>query len=300
MKEGTESKLKFKKLKRRLGMPDWQVIGILESVWKFARLNTPEGDIGRYSNEDIAAGIEYESDADFLIAALTETGWLDADPEFRLIVHDWSEHVPTFMRGNFAKHQKTFADQVAKQRAKQPAKHGANSNVLPSQAYPSLSKPSQSIGDSAESKDIVSDESSCQSEQQTKSSSRNKKTTRKKKRPEYSPSFEEFWNHYPPQRKGDKPDAWKAWNSVKSQGVEESLLIQRAKEYAASDTGRGEYAKMPATWLRKGTYADDPATWQDKGKKEPVSINDQSTWTLGGDGWWRDIDGVRRKREPQQ
>lgn len=154
MKEGVENTLKFKKLKRRLGLAEWQVIGLLESIWKLARTSAQAGDIGRHSDEDIAAAIEYEDDAEILIQSLVECGWLDADDEFRLIVHDWSDHVPTYLKGNFAKHNKQFADEVAKQRAKQPetppsgaakqgAKQGANSNVLPNQTKPNQTKPNQ-------------------------------------------------------------------------------------------------------------------------------------------------------------
>jgi len=139
MKQGVENTMKFKKLKRRLRLPYWQVVGLLESVWKLALTSAQAGDIGRYDNEDIAAAIEYEGDADELIAILVDCEWLDADPEFRLIVHDWSDHVPTYLKGNFKGRKKEFADVVAKRRAKQPAKQGAkqpandaaNSNAVP-------------------------------------------------------------------------------------------------------------------------------------------------------------------------
>ena len=129
MKRGTTETFKFKKLKRRLGMTEWQVTGLLESIWNLAIVSAPAGDIGKLSNEDIAASIEYEQDPDELVKHLVACGWLEEDPEFRLYVHDWSDHVPNFIRGNFAKHKKMFADQVAKQRqsgVEPPAKDVAN------------------------------------------------------------------------------------------------------------------------------------------------------------------------------
>lgn len=150
MKEGVENLIKFKNLKRRLKMPEWQVIGILESIWKLTRTSSQAGDIGRYSNEDIAAAIEYAGDADELIDALVKSRWLDEDPEFRLIVHDWSQHVPNYLKGNFAKHDKTFVDVIAKQRAGQPAKQGgepakqpALSTLVPSTVQYSTAQPNQ-------------------------------------------------------------------------------------------------------------------------------------------------------------
>ena len=154
MKEGTESKVKFKKLKRRLGMPEWQVIGLLEAIWKLARTSAQAGDIGKFSNEDIAASIEYDDDADELVRHLSECGWLDEDEEYRLIIHNWSAHVPTYLKGNFKSHGKQFADQVAKQRAKQvakqPTKHVANSEGLPSLVKSSLAKSKEKKEPSAE------------------------------------------------------------------------------------------------------------------------------------------------------
>ena len=151
MKKDTTSKVKFKRLQRSLKLASWQAIGLLESIWHCAITNSPGGDIGRLSNEDIASAIEWEQDADLLVDALVECSWLDADPEFRLIVHNWSKHVPTYLKGAYEKHGKLFADVIAKQRAKQlqeqpakhPAKHDALEGAGEGATYPSLAKPIQ-------------------------------------------------------------------------------------------------------------------------------------------------------------
>ena len=95
MKAGTESKAKFKKLQRRLGLRQWQCVGLLESVWQVTARDAPRGDIGRLSNEDIAATIEWEGDENELVATLVATGWLDECDTHRLVVHDWHDHCPT-------------------------------------------------------------------------------------------------------------------------------------------------------------------------------------------------------------
>ena len=69
MKAGTDSKSKFKKLQRRLGLNLWQCTGLLETIWQVVARDTPRGDIGRLTNEDIAATIEWQGDEDELIAA---------------------------------------------------------------------------------------------------------------------------------------------------------------------------------------------------------------------------------------
>ena len=111
MKSGTTEKLKFKKLQRRLKLKLWQCAGLLESLWMFTTNNAPAGDIGRHSNEDIAAALEWEDDADALIEALVETRWLDSDDVHRLLVHDWEEHCPNYLRGGFTRAGKKFAGQ---------------------------------------------------------------------------------------------------------------------------------------------------------------------------------------------
>lgn len=125
MKKDTVSKLKFKRLQRQLRLSLWQTIGVLEALWHCALSNTPDGDIGRLTNDDIASAIEWEDDADNLINALLECHWLDHDDVDRLIVHDWSQHVPGYLLAAYKKHGKSFADQRAWHRARHSATEDA-------------------------------------------------------------------------------------------------------------------------------------------------------------------------------
>ncbi len=122
MKSAALESVKFKKLKRRLNLPNWQAVGLLEALWQFTCSNSPQGDIGRHSNEDICASLEWGGDADELIKTLTECGWLDVHEECRLSVHDWHEHAPNYVKGGLAKAGKSF---IAKDEAKLPAKDEA-------------------------------------------------------------------------------------------------------------------------------------------------------------------------------
>lgn len=150
MKQGTTQLLKFKKLKRRLCLPEWQAIGLLEAVWKCTIANAPAGNIGKISNEDIATAIEWDDDPDELIKTLVDTGWLDDDPTHRLVVHNWKDHVPNWLKGNFVQHGRKFvgdpteqsAKQVAKDYAKESARDGAtkSSQVKPGQVNSSQAK----------------------------------------------------------------------------------------------------------------------------------------------------------------
>ena len=92
MKREAISHTKMKRLCRRLDIPTYQGVGIMESIWQLAAREAPRGDIGKLSVEDIALGIDYRGDENKLVEALVATGWLDRSEEFKLVVHDWDEH----------------------------------------------------------------------------------------------------------------------------------------------------------------------------------------------------------------
>lgn len=109
MKEGTENKLKFKQLQRRLGLRLWQARGLLDTLWAFCKANCPAGDIGRFTNEEIAIGLDWEGDHDALVDALVATRWLDEHDLHRLIVHDWHEHCEDTVHKLLARNVALFA-----------------------------------------------------------------------------------------------------------------------------------------------------------------------------------------------
>jgi hypothetical protein len=112
VKRGTELKLKFKDLAARLGdAPVWKVKGILQALWDFVAENCPHGDVGRFTDRQIAAGIEWSEDAAAeLVAALVDVGWLDRNQRHRLVIHDWHEHCEDRVKKAVARSGRPFAD----------------------------------------------------------------------------------------------------------------------------------------------------------------------------------------------
>lgn len=108
MKSNTPESMKFKRLQRRLKATKKEVVGALELLWLAVAKNCPRGDIGKFSNEEIAIEMDWEADHDRLVAALVETGWLDEHDECRLVVHDWAEHAPHHVAGSLKRHGKEF------------------------------------------------------------------------------------------------------------------------------------------------------------------------------------------------
>lgn len=92
MKRGTADHPKARALAARLGLRRYQVAGLLESLWDFAKGYARRGDVGRHTNQEIASHIDWEGDAGQLVQALVATRWLDACACHRLRVHDWGDH----------------------------------------------------------------------------------------------------------------------------------------------------------------------------------------------------------------
>lgn len=112
MKRNTSSLLKFRLLQQRLSLREYQTKGLLQSLWDFVAHNCPAGNIGRFTNHQIAVGLDWDRDADELIEALSdpECQWLDQHLEHRLIIHDWPEHCEDSVHMALARKGGFFAD----------------------------------------------------------------------------------------------------------------------------------------------------------------------------------------------
>jgi hypothetical protein len=100
---------KMRRLARYLSVQIWGARGIMESLWHMAKEEAPAGDIGKLSNEDIADWVGWTDDADRLVQALVRAGWLDENPEYRLLVHDWSDHAEDSVHAKLARLKMLFA-----------------------------------------------------------------------------------------------------------------------------------------------------------------------------------------------
>ncbi len=80
---------KFSQLKARLRQPKGAVLGWLESIWHFAGRFTPQGNIGKYTDEAIEAWVEWDGKPGDLISALLWSGWLIESPVHRLTAWRW-------------------------------------------------------------------------------------------------------------------------------------------------------------------------------------------------------------------
>lgn len=151
MKSGTTELMKFKRLQRRLRLSKLVTTGLLELLWQATAKNAPQGDIGRFSNEDIAIECDYDGDPDEMVDALVGCDWIDECADHRLVIHDWHEHCPTYIKGNLAKHKKQLAIARCPEQAAETIEQAAIASCSghPS-TKPSLAYPNQDTSASAE------------------------------------------------------------------------------------------------------------------------------------------------------
>jgi hypothetical protein len=110
MKRGTPYHRKINRLIRSLHLARWQAVGLAEMLWHLTARDTPHGDVGKLSDEDIAAGIEWAGDSQELVRALEEAELIDPHPVFRYIIHDWPEHCDDWVHATVARSRRPFAD----------------------------------------------------------------------------------------------------------------------------------------------------------------------------------------------
>ena len=114
MLEGTYTSPKIRRLAAVLGVPWPHAIGLAGLLWRFAGKHAPSGAVGTHSDEEIAISLEWTGEAGELIAALVRCRLLDeAPPPERLLVHDWPEHAPRYVRASLQRQGLDFSQRYA-------------------------------------------------------------------------------------------------------------------------------------------------------------------------------------------
>lgn len=140
MKIGTTSHPKFKRLMKRLGVNQYEAVGILELLWGMAAQFADDGNLSRFDAESIAAYIGWEKNSDELVTALVECGWLDRSDN-NLAIHDWADHMPNFLLDRRRKREQRDANRLGKD-GKSSTCPGHSRNVT-GQSYPTKPSPTK-------------------------------------------------------------------------------------------------------------------------------------------------------------
>lgn len=96
---------KFRRLAVKLGIPFYAAIGVMECLYHFTSKHAIGGDVGKWSDEEIAEFIGWpREDASRLVEAMVFSGLLDRCTRHRLVIHDWPTHCDDSTKKTVAKY----------------------------------------------------------------------------------------------------------------------------------------------------------------------------------------------------
>ena len=114
MKRGTPRHPKVGHLCELLGVRVPTAVGYLELLWHFAAEFAPQGDIGRYEDARIEAAVYWKGKRGSLVTALLQARFIDATPEYRLVIHDWHEHADDAVKKRLERGKLKFLSVIEK------------------------------------------------------------------------------------------------------------------------------------------------------------------------------------------
>jgi hypothetical protein len=125
MKRSAWGHPKFKHLAELLHIDIWGAYGLCESLWHFTARYAPRGDVGRFSIEQVAAGIAWRKSPETLFEAFRIAQLVDPDERGRpWYVHDWHEHAEDAVNRFLIRRNETYANGAP------PRRKGATDSYL--------------------------------------------------------------------------------------------------------------------------------------------------------------------------
>ena len=98
-------------------------VGILEIFWHFAYLHAPAGDVGKWSDDEIEAACYWQGEPGKLTSSLVACGFVEECVRSRLVIHDWYEHAPEFIKKRVQRKTMNFAEAQPPEETPDPSRH---------------------------------------------------------------------------------------------------------------------------------------------------------------------------------
>lgn len=252
MKRGIAEHPKTEDLAERLNLPVGLAVGVLEMLAHWTVKNAIRGDIGRWTDVQIARGLRCGIAADQLIPALKGAGWLDEHARYRLVVHDWHDHADESVKKTLRKRGLTFAN-LDDPIAPVPEQSGTvleQSGTVLEQSRTSLDSSSAECLASGYGKGSGKGSSEKSQEHEDGSS-------RARARPA-AETFVEFWRAYP--RHTAKDTAERAWRKLTPDDALLATMLSALGRHGQSAQwlrDDSQYIPHAATWLNQRRWEDE-------------------------------------------
>jgi len=137
---------KLTRLSGHLEIPRYAAAGLVEGLVSFACHFAEDGGVGKYENSELAKWLGWQGAPDDLVDSLVKSGWLDSvEGDQRLVIHDWSDHMPDFIRKRLARASQKKDAKSQSDRRRQPSsavvRTTADNGCLPNQSKPNETPP---------------------------------------------------------------------------------------------------------------------------------------------------------------
>ena len=119
-------------LAEKLRVPNYTAVGIMVSLWSWAAVNAPDGDITGYPPRAIADAVGWRKGAEALANALLETR-LIADEDGRRVIRHWERYAALLMEA-VERQRESTRQRVQKYRSKAKEKAAGNVTETPCNA----------------------------------------------------------------------------------------------------------------------------------------------------------------------
>jgi hypothetical protein len=246
---------KTRKLARILNLSVPAAIGHLHCLWWWATDYAQDGDLSKYTDEDIADAIGWDDDPQQAVDALINSGFIDDDGSGTRTIHDWNDYAGRLI-------EQRQANRKRSQRAYNEKKRAENGGSTDSGDHST-----QSLrADHAQTTDRLQEVCGATVPNQTVPNLTLRRTPRSPPQAEGDSAdlqqrrFDEFWQEYP--KKVGKEAARKAWDKIKPNAELRQKISAAVETATQSEQWRrenGRFIPNPATWLNQGRWDDEPA-----------------------------------------
>ena len=239
VKRGTPEHPKVVRLAKVLGVRRYVAVGLLEMLWHFTARYAIRGDVGRWSDDEIATALDWDGRPDQLIGALVECRFLDAHTAHRLVVHDITDHADNSWRQCLTDAGLPFWDGSSPRRVQPGRPPSGNSRETPVTGIKTPVKLQKTPQPEPEPEPEPKPEPLLLGAEPAPRST--------------ELGFETFWKPYP--KKRHKPAALRAWKAVDGARHLEAILAG-VECWKASDQWQTGRIEDPSTFLRQRQWED--------------------------------------------
>jgi hypothetical protein len=291
-------KVQFIRFKRRISQMmassnviiDYEVvaIGLIERLRMFVISDAQIGDVGRHENDIIADALGWFGDADGLIDAFVEGGYLERCSNHRLVYPNWEKEAPRFIRGNLTRHKREFAvavpptEQVEEKQAEEVKPDENQQRINPHQKRIKIPPGGGGLAHQNDVKQAAQEQAALEQgalQLQLRLQSNHNPITHTPSNNEFDDAgldadgFERFWKvaHHRVGKLAAKKAFCRAVAQVmKSRDITkvqaQQWLIHRMDLFAGTPKAKPKDRTPihPTTWLNEGRYDDDDSTWNEK------------------------------------